>query len=518
MKVDSGNTEWGYEYFAAIPYAYWLHTQGELDGTRSGTGSEPFYFFSPDHEINPEPRSFYHTAEAAKLIPNMWLHKPKHDWSKWKMPPYKEHYGKRAIVFDKPTVVIYNRYNLEWDRPPINFFSLPVLRGLFKMLLPEYEVVYFNVRGQEVLEDNAHSMELGDYDMIRSEFPQVRIIHDLIQEHGEDYNTVQLRVFAGCQKFITMNGAPCMMASSFGGENIIYSKECKELWPSVNSFHNWYWRFGNSHIRVVNTHADLIAMVRSAWVDKEPLINILVRCHQRPKGLDRLRDSIVSQGYRNFRIIASYDDEPTWRYVLKYPFTKIECRPEPMPPRPKDSEAYKHYLSPNSYFNELYKLVQGGYVMFMDDDDIIEPGALHRIAAEAKEDELLLWRVAERTGRLIPSDENMGSIVAGDISGIGICFHSKHIPLAQWEPWRRGDYRIIKSLASALDCKWLSDVLTRMGSREDGKTFDVKAAAADMKTFENEVNAHVKQVIADRKAGRKEHKPFTSRLRSSYRK
>lgn len=518
MIVREGNVEFGYSLIATIPYAYHLHKQRKLTGTVSALGSEPLYYFSPEHQIDPEPRSFFNTAEAAKRIPNMWIHKPRHDWSQWEPPPYKEHYGKRAITFSKPTVVIYNRVNSEWLRGPINFFDLPTLRSLFTILLPKYDIVYFNVRGQEHLEDNAHSIEFGDYDMIRSEFPQVRIIHDLIEEYSEDYNTVQLRVFAGCEKFITLNGGATILASYFGGENVIYTKECKELWPSINSFYNFYHEFGNAHIRVVNTHNDLLDTVRRAWVDQQPLINILVRCHRRPKGMERLWNSINSQGYRNFRVIASYDDEKTWQYILKYPFAKIQCKPEPMPPRPSDNEAYKRYLSPNSYFNELYELVQGGYVMFMDDDDILEDGALERIAAQAEEGKVLLWRVAERTGRIIPSDENLGNIVAGDISGIGFCFHSKYIPLAQWEPWRRGDYRVIRSLSSAMDTKWLDEVLTRMGSREDGKKFDVKAAAADMKTFENEVNAHVKQVLADRKAGRKSTKPFTSRLRSSYRK
>lgn len=507
----------GYEYLATIPYAYWLHEQGLLEGTRSAIGSEPFYFFSPHHEINQEPRDFANTAAAAKVIPNMWIHKPRHDWSRWRMPPYKEHYGKDTITFEKPTVVIYNRYNHEWGRPPINYFDLPTLRRLFTMLLPEHSIVYFNVRGEENLEDNAHSLHLGDYEMIAEEFPEVRVIHDIARERGLDYNTAQLRIFAGCSKFITMNGAPCMMASSFGGENIIYTKECRELGSSVNSFYNWYHRFGNAHIQVVNSYEDLLDTVRSAWVDKEPLINILVRCHQRPKGLERLWNSIVSQGYRNFRVIGSYDDADTWRYAMKYPFTKIECVPQEMPLRPNDATAYTRFLAANAYFNEMYRLVQGGYVMFMDDDDILEPGALHRIAQEAEKDKVLLWRVAERTGRLIPSDENMGSIVAGDISGIGVCFHSKHIPLAQWEPWRRGDYRIISSLASSLECKWLDEVLARMGERIDGKSIDVKKRVAAMKAREEEINATVRAEVERRKREREGQEPFVSRLRSSYR-
>lgn len=515
MIAKSFNPELGYELIAALPYAYSLHKQGRLTGTISAVGSEAFYYFSPDHQIDPTPRNFAHTAAAAKHIPNMWIHKPRHDWSQWEPPPYKEHYGKRAIKFEKPTACICNRVTVEWGRPPINYFDLPTLRSLFSMLTPDHSVVYINLRGRKELEDNSESLPFGDFDMIREEYPDVRILHDIVEECG-DYNETQLRVFAGCERFVVMNGGLGILSSFFGGESIIYTRECKELWPSINSFYNFYHRFGNAHIRVVNTHADLLAMVRAAWVDKEPLINILVRCHQRPKGLERLWQSITSQGYRNFRVIASYDDEKTWQYVLKYPFTKIERKPEPMPARPNDNEAYKRYLSPNSYFNELYSLVQDGYVMFMDDDDILEQGALERIATQSEEDKVLLWRVAERTGRLIPCDENIGRIVAGDISGIGACFHSKYIPLAQWEPWRRGDYRVIRSLASALDTKWLPDVLTRMGSREDGHKNAPEQVREETARKIDAINAASKERLGEsEKAGAPQPRP-RSVHRSNY--
>ena len=237
MIVRSHNTEFGYELIATIPYAYALHQQGRLTGTESAVGSEPFYFFSPEHRIDPSPRDFANTAAAARSIPNMMIHRPELDLSEWEPPPIADHYAPDAITFEKPTVVIYNRYNLEWGKAPINYFDLPVLRSLFSMLCPSYTVVYFNVRGEEALEDNTHSMDLGDYAMIREEFPQVRIIHDLLKEHGSGYNTVQLRVFAGCKRFITMNGAPSILASYFGGENIIYTKECREITAGVGSFH-----------------------------------------------------------------------------------------------------------------------------------------------------------------------------------------------------------------------------------------------------------------------------------------
>lgn len=512
MRVDSHNTEFGYELIATLPYAYWLHKNNMLSGTISGPGSEPYYFFSPKHEINRSPRDFANTSTAAKVIPNMWIHKNRLDKSRWEPPPLKKQYQHQAILFDKPTVVVYNRYNKEWGKPPINYFDLPALRRIFSCLSGSYSVVYFNVRGEESLEDNAHSMELGDYEMIRKEFPDVRIIHDIVRQFSSDYNTTQLRVFAGCDKFITMNGAPSILASYFGGENMIYSKECRELSSSVNSFFNWYPDFGGSHIRLFNSTTDLISAIDRMWVKKHPLLNVLIRCHDRPKGLDRALAPLMEKP--EIRVICSYDNDNTWKYLSKKRVEKVAVVPL-APQKQPPGDDYKNPIPANLYFNEMYKRITGGYVMFLDDDD--EAVDADRILSLCEEDKVLLWRVQSRTGALVPSDENMGRIVAGDISGIGVCFHSKYLHLAQWEPWRRGDYRVIRSLVSRVEPKWTQGVFTKMSKRIDGmpKADLMKQRIAEVKKRADELAIEVARRAEENKkiANGSGLQPFLQRRR-----
>lgn len=499
MIVRSHNVEFGYELAAALPYAYWNHLNGTLEETISGSGSEPFYFFSNKHTIDPSPRDFSNTSKAAAEIPNMWIHKAELDRSRWTPPPLADHYKDAAIKFDKPTVVIYNRYNFEWDMPPINYFSLPALRRMIDLLLPKYEVVYFNVRGEEALEDNAHSMDLGDYAMLRKEYPSVRIIHDLVRQEKQDYNTVQLRVFAGCRKFITMNGAPSMLASYFGGENIIYSKRCRELGPSVGSFHGWYHLFNPSdpsHIRLVNTEGALIEEITNAWVVEKPLINVLVRCHNRPEGFSRMLDSIKAQEYGNVRILCSYDNDETLKYVTRKRVTRIRVHHPRRTAKPIGDD-YKAWLPANDYLNKLSDLVTGGYIVYMDDDDVFEKGAFKKIIAQASKDSVLLWRVAKRDGGLVPSEEHLGTITAGNISGIGVCFHSIHKDKAKWTPWRRGDYRFIRDLCAQIPPKYINDVLTRMCARTD-KAMTSAGSTVD-KAMRDRINAKVAAMMGHKK-------------------
>lgn len=502
MVVDSENTELGYELFATIPWAYSLHLKGELEGTRSGVGSEAFYWFSPRHEINPVQRDWDHTKNCK--APNIYIHKPRLIEGEWEAVPYKEQYGPRKITFDKPTVIIYNRYSREWNRPPINYFDLPTLRTLFSMLLPKFDVVYFNVRGRKELEDNSESLPFGDFDMIRKEFPKVHIIHDLVAEHGGDYNEVQLRLMAGCERFISMNGGPSMMCSSFGGENVIYSKECRELWPTVNTFYNVYPRFGNSAIKVVNTYADLVSIVRSKWVNDDPLINILVRCKSREQGLERLYNSLKGQTYKNWRVIASYEDESTWKYLCKYPFEKIKAIPTPKPDHKPEGEEYARFLHANLYLNEMMDRVKSGFIMYLDDDDILkERTGLMGIAKNLDKYKLTLWKAGRMgTDKTIPMAQDFGTITAGKISGIAFAFHHSHKHMAQWEPWRRGDYRVIKRLSEYMKVKWVDDVFTIIGSAPPEKTTPkyIEDKLAQHKKNVDRINAEVAQKLALKKA------------------
>lgn len=495
--------EFGYELISVIPYAYSLHKKGLLEGTISGTGSEPLYTFSPDHKINPAPRDFANTAATAKRIPNVWIHKDRLNKDEWAPPPYKQMYRDVAMMFEKPTVVIYNRYNREWDKDPINYFDLPTLRSMFSMLRDEYSIVYFNVRGEEGLEDNAHSMELGDYEMIREEFPDVHIIHDIIKETGLSYNEAQMRIFAGCDRFVTMNGGPAILASYFGGENIIYTKECRELGKTVNSFYNWYPDFGNSLIKVVHTYDDLLAIVKSKWVDKDPLINVLVRCHRRKKGLERLMDSIKSQKYVNWNVITSYQDEETWRYLRSHPTRKLRVSPIEKPATCPTGYEYRGFFAPNLYLNEMAELVPHGIITYMDDDDYYQDdGAFSVMAYRTDKKRIHIWRAQrESGGSVIPSDENWRNVVAGDISGIALCFWKQDMHDVKWGPWRRGDYRFIRDLKKLafMDYLFTDRPMSVIGKRIDQK----KSAEESRKAREaraEALNASVRAKLAARAA------------------
>lgn len=270
MIVDSKNPEFGYEMISTIPYAYYLHKQGKLKGTISAKGSEPFYYFSPKHKINQEFRSWYNVEKMN--TPNRDIHKPELDTKMFEPPPYKEHYANDLFKWQKPTLCIFNRHNNEWPanpllNRPINYFSVDFLDKFFSMFENKYQIVYFNIDRQIDLQDNAPAIELeGEFELL-SLHQKVLNVYELMTAFDMSYNETQLKVMANCEMFVTMNGGTSILASYFGGKNIIYTNPKKvngRIYPRENQTgdFNYYHLFGGSEIVNVHKYNDIIKHIR----------------------------------------------------------------------------------------------------------------------------------------------------------------------------------------------------------------------------------------------------------------
>jgi len=265
--VNTYNPEFGYELIAAVPYAYYLYSQGRLEKTISAKFTEPIYYFSPNHVINPTPRSWENTVRYIQEsgIPNAMVHKPLLDTSQFLSPPYKQQFANNIYKWNKPIICICNKYNYEWQKPPINFFSLDILRRLFNLLKDKYQIIYFGVDLLDEMQDSAHSMHLGDGELCKN-FNDVILYQKLLKDSKLNWNELMLKVFANCDKFITLNGGYSIMASYFGGTNIIYCKEGSETRPEVDSFNNWYHLFGGSKIVLTRTYESLINKIEENYL------------------------------------------------------------------------------------------------------------------------------------------------------------------------------------------------------------------------------------------------------------
>jgi glycosyltransferase involved in cell wall biosynthesis len=433
MVVDSRNIELGYELLSAIPYAYELSVEGRLRGTRSAKWSEPFYYFSPKHEINSSERSYNNIHQAAKQIPYTEIHAP--ELQERLFPPYKEHYANHEYKWSKPTLCICNRANIEWRKGVINYFDADILEWLFSNLKKKYKIVYFSVMIPKEIQDSVEPVDIGDIEVAKKH--RVTLFPNLIKTN---WNETLLKVFANCDHFITMNGGYSILASYFSGTNIVYSKpgltQCHEL--RTNGFWRWYPNINNVRTLHVPDYDKLKEKVTALYIDKKPLVNIVIRTSNRPIAFRRCIDSVLSQDYSNINIIAVCDDDKSLEYTRPYPCRYIVPKTVKRTKRP-DTYAHGIWFPANDYIRQLDL---SGYVYILDDDDYLYyDEAISDIMKLCEPDKLVISRY-KLNGKTLPAISWGKKPTLYDIDSSCMLYHSEH--QTDWSPWKRADYRTAK--------------------------------------------------------------------------
>jgi hypothetical protein len=222
----------------------------------------------------------------------------------------------------------------------------------------------------------------------------------------------------------------------------------------------------------IEKYKDELPINYSAGDVDDILVNIITRTHNRPANFMLCRESILQQSYKNINHIVGSDVEcPYYPDAIKLA-PKEAQQPQLMP-------EYGTYPAPwNLYLNELGEQVKEGWLIYVDDDDMFSnKNALKIIVNNIdNNDQILLWRVNINLGAnnnwIVPNDIAFGRrIEAGNFSGIGMMFHSKHLPV-DWGSWSYGDFRVASQLlAKKLKPKWIDLVLTQtQGRPNNGRT------------------------------------------------
>lgn len=224
-KIISYQGEFDQELRYVIPFAYWHYLNGTLQKTISAQSTKEFYFFSPDHEERFKKR-VWTESYGHYDVPNM-THSNSYSFQNWAQVPFKAHYKNDIFVFNKPILVIANKYNIEWDQPPINFLDIPTLDRIIRTYASKYQIIYNRPLPSQIVEDNSETMSLHEHSWLRKTYPEVLLMDDLFARYHpsvvNNYNHLQLMVYANCSHFISMHGGTAALASCFGGKNIILS-------------------------------------------------------------------------------------------------------------------------------------------------------------------------------------------------------------------------------------------------------------------------------------------------------
>ncbi|GGM87176.1 hypothetical protein GCM10010967_19470 [Dyadobacter beijingensis] len=229
-----------------LPFAYWHYQNGTLESTVSSKYTKELYFFSPDHREQFDTRS--NEGNYNFEMPRV-LYSQDYDMSKWIPVPLKATYQNDIYVYEKPILIIANRYNMEWDGPPVSFYSIEMLAFILDKLKSKYTVIYNRPRPQHITMDNSDIYDMDEFSWLAAEHPDVILMEDLFKENrgnAGNFNHLQLMVYANASRFISIHGGTATLASYFGGTNLILSKKGPEHY--FKCFEKLYPQFSGAKI------------------------------------------------------------------------------------------------------------------------------------------------------------------------------------------------------------------------------------------------------------------------------
>lgn len=214
----------------------------------------------------------------------------------------------------------------------------------------------------------------------------------------------------------------------------------------------------------------------------EPLINILTRTSNRPKGFLKCRESIVNQTYKNINHIVVTDDIKSIDYIESsgvQEYTLIDKedlikKDNTINNNPQTGRLSVH----NLYCNVLNSMVKDGYIMYLDDDDmLLNNTSIENIVNNIVDsDTILFWQMRYPTGRVLPvRGFHIKKPIIGDIGSPCFLFHHKWVEYAVWDTWKCSDFRVVSNLDKHIpNKKWISHPFIQLNNNGDlGRRNDI---------------------------------------------
>jgi hypothetical protein len=266
-KTIAFNGEFGPELQFVLPFAYWHYKNGTLKETRSCHNMAEFYFFSPSHKEVFDIRS--NEGNYNFEIPRV-LYSHNYNMKKWLKVPLKQMYKNSIYTFEKPILIVANRYNMEWNGPPISFLSIEMLQFIFNTLKDNYTIIYNRPGANHITMDNSEIYELNELNWIKANYPEVILMHDLYEENkgnARNFNHLQLMVYANAENFISTHGGTSVLASYFGGTNVILSKQGPE--HVFGCYHKLYPKLSDAKVLHAKTDEQLRLLIEENFAAKK---------------------------------------------------------------------------------------------------------------------------------------------------------------------------------------------------------------------------------------------------------
>ncbi len=263
MKIVEEFHEFTWDMIRSLPMCYYNYKNNIPQKLRCKPGLSDVYYFVNNIEELDRFDAFNNNISYNHAPPFYTMYE-------WEPPPLKEHYlNKEKLEFDKPTVVIQNKFSLEWNSGPFNYFSEEFLDTLFTLLQDNYEIIYIRPTGddEKYYKDENEILEFGDYKLIQDKYPNIHTIDKYLNMYPNySYNIVQCLLEATSDKHIAVSGGNACIAAYFGGDVLVYDSPLgKGAGRGIWKTGSWLSKLGGAQIYGFNKYEDILSMIEEKW-------------------------------------------------------------------------------------------------------------------------------------------------------------------------------------------------------------------------------------------------------------
>ena len=258
MKEYSMNQEFSFVLHIGIPHMNYLVEQalerGELIKTISPLSQACLYFWSPNHGLSdvgdkwkPDNNIDYYWGATHTSLGDGdgQYYNGKTKLENVSFPDFKNHFKQRAndenISFDRPLVVINNKYSEEHGNSPVNLINNDCISKIYNKFKDTHTIIYFRPESstKEYVHDDNKLMDWNDKHLIKENHHEMIVDTDLFVQYPHlNYNELQCMMHSLSDIHFSTPGGNAIIASYFGGVNIIIG--------SMSSEQEGYW--GNRSI------------------------------------------------------------------------------------------------------------------------------------------------------------------------------------------------------------------------------------------------------------------------------
>lgn len=214
------------------------------------------------------------------------------------------------------------------------------------------------------------------------------------------------------------------------------------------------------------------------YVDNEvnPLINIIVRTHQRPEYFKKCLKSIHAQSYKNVVVYVIADDDQSYHYAtvagdIKLADRLIRVNKEDTEGKHGDFDALLRsgMTTPDGfrrfwwdlYLNPVIQKIENGWIWIVDDDNEIPEGDIFgALAGLMKDRDKVIIGKYERQKGIVPDPDHFHyPFIRNKIDMSCFIFHSKHRMKATFDGHETDDWRYANDLCRDMEIEWYDGVI-----------------------------------------------------------